>query len=310
MTRRIAALYLVFTHLMTVTCRAEVSPSAVGWGNLLVPGLGATLRGQPETGLLEATAEIGLFYGGTFGVREGGFTIDGSLSLPTSGSFYKPLLGDVMQEFGLKLHMWDTFYHYQQASLALVDSDREKYNSQPLYKGGWKDVMSSPFKADYLTSVWVFPLILVSSAYLVYDYTTSPLQKLTFISRPGEDGLYAFSQIGAIPLGSAFGEEPFFRGFAMREARLYTDSIVVSLVFESTLFTLIHPDDQKLSAFLSGLYFGLMTNHFKGDIGPAVAAHFWINVVSGITTYLIFKRVQGADTPFAPPLTASIQIPF
>lgn len=295
---------------LSMASQEPLSPAAVGWGNLLVPGLGATLRGLPERGLFEASSEIGLFYGGTFGVKEGAFTIDGSVNVPTAGNLYRPLLGQIMQEAGLKLHMFDTFYNYQQAAIAVENSEREKKNPQPLYRGSASDIMAAPFKWDNLSSAWVYPLVLVSSVFLVIDYHNTPLKKLNFNATPGEETLYGFSQIGAIPLGSAFGEEPLFRGFIMRETRLYTNSVTLSILLESTLFTLIHPNELKATAFLSGIYFGLMTNYYAGNIEKATAAHFWVNVVDGVTTYFLFRRVQGKDTPFSPPITAQFQIPF
>lgn len=288
----------------------SLSPAAVGWGNLLVPGLGATLRGYPTRGLAEAGGEIGMYYGGTFGVREGSFTIDGSVDVPTSANLYRPLIGQFLQEAGLKLHFYDTFYNYQMAALAEASSDREKSNPQPLYKGDLGDIMKAPFEWKNISNPWVYPLIVVSGIYLVLDYKWTAVQRLNFQARPGENGLYAFDQIAAIPLGGAMGEEPLFRGMIQRETRLYTGSAVASLFIESSLFTLIHPDDEKASAFLGGMYFGIMTNHFDGNIEPAVAAHFWVNLLDGITTYWLFRRVQGLSTPFAPPLTAEITLPL
>lgn len=96
----------------------------------------------------------------------------------------------------------------------------------------------------------------------------------------------------------------------MRETRSYTGSAVASLVIESALFTLIHPADLRASGFLSGIYFGMMTNHYDGNIEPAIAAHFWVNVVSGLVTYWTLRRSQGKNTPFAPPITGSVNIPF
>ena len=291
------------------TAFSALSPAAVGWGNLFVPGLGATLRGQPATGLLEASLEIGTFYGGTFGVKEGEFFIDGSVQIPTKGNLYKPLTGQVLQEFGLKFHMYNTFYHYQQTVLSLKDTEREKDSPQSLYPGDWKDMLLAPFQWSNLSSVWVYPMILASSAYLIYDFHSTPVKKIDVQPPSGAEGLYGFSQVGAIPFGGALGEEALFRGFIQRESHLYTGSLAGAILIESSLFTLIHPDELKASAFLSGIYYGLMVHHYQGDLGPGIAAHFWVNVMDGFITYFLFRRAQGKDTPFAPPLTASIQIP-
>lgn len=57
-----ALLILLFSQ----SASAIVSPTYIGWGNTLIPGMGATLRGEPGRGMAEAGTEIGLYYGGTF----------------------------------------------------------------------------------------------------------------------------------------------------------------------------------------------------------------------------------------------------
>ena len=193
-------------------CSPDVSPAAVGWGNLLVPGFGATLRGEPARGLLEAGAEIGLFYGGTFGVREGEFTIDSTIVVPPdprTGRLLGPLIGQGLQQFGLKLHFYDTFYNYQKVCLSMEDSEREKSNGQPLYKGDWWDVMSAPFRWKNLSNPWVYTAILVSTALLFYQYNTTTVTPQHHATN-AEESMYALNNVAIIPLGSAFGEEPLF----------------------------------------------------------------------------------------------------
>ncbi len=299
--------------LLIAAARAEaapVSPAAVGFGNLLVPGLGATLRGDSGRGLLEAGIEIGLFYGGTFGVREGTFTIDTTIVLPQRGSLYRPLLGQTLQQFGIKLHMYDTFYHYQQACLAMADSEREKSNPQPLYKGDWSDTLLAPFKWKNLSNPWVFSVIAAATIYVAVDYNNSAPKRSSYVATGGEDALYLAHNILVEPLGSAFGEEPVFRGFIQRETRLYTGSLIASLLIQSAIFTALHPADAKLAAFLGGIYFGFLVERFHGDLEPAIAAHFWVNVVNGFFQYLSFRKGEGKSTPFSAPMGLTVAIPF
>jgi membrane protease YdiL (CAAX protease family) len=303
------AFILVFA-LLPWQAFAELNPGAVGWSNLLVPGLGASLMGDPGRGLSEAGLELGTYFGGSYGVREGDFSIDGSVVVPNSKNLFKPVMGQILQEFGLKYHFYNTFYHYQQAALLAKDTDREKNNPQPLYKGNWKDMLGAPFDVKNLTSIWVWPLVIVSSGYLIYSYKTTAVNAARFKISSGNEALFGTSQMAVIPVTGAIGEEPLFRGFVMRETRSYTGSAVASLVIESALFTLIHPADLRASGFLSGIYFGMMTNHYDGNIEPAIAAHFWVNVVSGLVTYWTLRRSQGKNTPFAPPITGSVNIPF
>lgn len=302
--------FFLFFLLFALPARAELSPAAVGWGNLFVPGLGATLRGKPGSGLAEAGIELGTYFGGTYGVREGNFSIDGSVRVPNRPSLTKPLIGQSLQEFGLKYHFYNTFYHYQQAALAAADTEAEKSNPQPLYQGTWKDMLLAPFRLDNLSSPWVYGLIAASTAYLIYDYQHTAVQRFNFRVSSGNEAFYGISQMAVIPVTGALGEEPLFRGFVMREMRSYTGSAVAALLIESGMFMLVHPADLKVSGFASGVYFGIMTNHFGGNIEPAIAAHFWVNVVDGLVSYWTLKRSEGKGTPFAPPITGSVTIPF
>jgi membrane protease YdiL (CAAX protease family) len=294
------------TSLPAFAADGVVSPAAVGWGNLLVPGLGATIRGHPGRGLLESTLEIGTYYGGTFYSREGSFTIDGTVLVPSGKNVTKPLMGQVMQEFGLKLHMWNTFYNYQQASMHPGNADLELKYQQPLYNGKWDDVLLAPFKWKNLSSPWVYLPILASAGYLAYSYRTTDVVRQNHFSSPGEEALYGFVQGVSIPLGSSFGEEVLYRGFIQREMRYYTDSIPLSILTQTAIFVLNHPPDLRPASAFGGVYFGLMANHFDGDLEPGIASHFWIDFVSGVFVYLSYRKVEGKKVPFS----AQLSIPF
>lgn len=289
---------------------SQVSAPVVGWGNLLVPGLGATLQGHPGMGLQEAATEIGLYYGGTFGVKEGNFSIDGAINVPHANRLSKPLMGQILQELGLKYHFYNTFYHYQRSVLSST-SKREIDEIQPVYQGGMKDILLAPFSTKNVVNWWVLPLVAVSTAFLINDYQTTGVTRYKDMHVSARDeAMFGAAQGIVIPIGGLMGEEPLFRGFMMREFRSYTNSLAASLFLESAAFAAIHPNALKLSAFASGLYFGLMTNYYKGDIEPAIAAHFWVNVASGVVTYWLLRREQGKSTPFQPPITLQANLPF
>lgn len=288
----------------------KLSPGGVGWGNLLVPGLGATFRGDPVRGAAEAIVELGLFYGGTFGVREGEFTIDSSIIVPQRGNLYRPLLGQAMQQFGLKLHMYNTFYHYQQACLAVKDSERELHSPQKLYTGGWDDVLFAPFKPKNLTSPWVFGSILLATGALAYSYHNTDITRNSYRPSNTEQTLSGLNSILLVPLGSSFGEEALFRGFMQREFNLYTDSTLAAILMQTSIFTVMHPESHYLPALAGGLFFGFLTQHFNGNIEPSIAAHFWIDMISGVFDYLSFRLRYGKDAPWAPNVKLVFSLPL
>lgn len=288
----------------------SLSPGGVGWGNLLVPGLGATFRGEPLRGVGEAVLELGLFYGGTFGVREGEFTIDSTIVLPQRGNLYRPLIGQSMQQVGLKLHMYNTFYHYQQACLAMKDSERETNNSQKLYTGTWDEVLTAPFRWKNLSNPFVYGMVLLAAGGLAYAYHNDEITRNAYRPTGGEEALYGMNTLLLMPMGSAFGEEPLFRGFMQREFNLYTGSTLAAVLMQTAIFTAMHPENHYVPAFAGGLYFGFLTHHFDGNIEPAVAAHFWVNFISGIFDYLSFRLKYGKDAPWGPNVKLALSFPL
>lgn len=295
------------TLLMSSTCRADtISPAAVGWGNLLVPGLGASLRGDPGEGALEAGLEIGTFYGGTFFAKESTFRIDGSVLIPDDKKITKPVIGGMMQEFGLKLHMYDTFYHYQQASLDPANAELEKEYEQPLYKGDWKDVLAAPFEWKNLSEPLVYIPIILGSGFVYWNYATTPITYQKHNSTGTEDALYGTSAIVSLPLGSEFGEEVLFRGFLQREIRHYTHSTFLAIASQTALFAMMHPPETRAAAFAGGVYFGLLTNYFDGNLEPSIATHFWTDFVNGIFVYFIYREAEHRSVP----ISSQVTIPF
>lgn len=302
--RKLITLILVFSTL--IQSAWAVQPAAVGWGNVFVPGLGATLRGESMRGLTEATAEIGTYYGGTYLAREGSFNIDGSLVLPKKDSLVRPLAGQVFQQFGLKLHMYDTFYNYQKASSEPENAELQTRYQQPLYKGSWDEVLLAPFKWKNLNTYWVYVPIVVTTLGLMLEYNTKKITPTSYSAKPAEEFLYGFSQGVSIPLGSSFGEEAFFRGFMQRELWLYTGSEYAAVGIQAVVFGLLHTDEIKPIATVGGVYFGLIANHFNGDLEPGIASHFWTDVINGVLIYFLFRKDEGKSVPFS----IQTKIPF
>lgn len=304
-------LSLVFSWIQSVSAYAvdeNISAGVVGWGNLLVPGLGATLRDQPGVGLGEAGLEIGSFYGGTLLAPEQRFRIDGTIDLPQNGNINNAALAQIMQQFGLKYHFYNTFYHYQQVAKANADTEREKSNPQPLYLGTESDIFKSPFQWKHLSSPWVWPVVLGGTAYLTLDYLTSktPRQNINF----GASGqsLYAVGIVGANPVGSYMGEDPLFRGFIQREMIGMTGSVPVAIFTQSALFSILH--ENHANAFVVGVYLGIVTMNDHGSLGRAMAIHFWLDMMDGLYTYLKTRRDAGQYAPLNPPLQTSFMFHF
>ena len=308
---------IMFLSLLTSTggelC-AAVRPAAVGWGNLIVPGLGSTFREQPGRGAIEALLEIGIFYGATFGVSEGSFTIDSTVLLQPSArgrrTLLAPTIGLSLQQIGLKAHMFNTFYHYQQATLAQESSITEIEKLQPLYRGTWTDVLAAPFEFKNLTEPWVFGSILLSGAGIFLDYSKTKVARQRYRPTDFEQGLTAFNDIGLIPLGSAFGEEVLFRGMMQREFHHYTGSLWAAILMQSIIFAALHPEENHIPAFLGGVYFGYLTHHYRGDLGAAIAVHFWIDVFSGLMDYFQFRVAHGGSAPYSPGLKFRLEFPL
>jgi membrane protease YdiL (CAAX protease family) len=304
---RLTLLFLMVTLMVEFDAlAASPAPAAVGWGNLLVPGLGATLRGESGRGLLEATSEIGSYFGGTFYAKEGHFSIDGSVVIPAGKDVIQPLAGELLQQFGLKFHMYNTFYNYQQASLDPAYAEFEKTYQQPLYRGTWNDVLAAPFKLRNLKSAWVYVPVLLSAGFVYAQYRSTDPALHNHQSTAAEGALYGLTDGIAIPLGSSFGEEVLFRGFVQREVWLYTDSLPAAIAVQTLLFTTIHALELRPAAFAGGIYFGVMANHFEGDLEPGIAAHFWVDFVNGVFQYFLYRKSEGKSVP----LSARVAIPF
>ena len=286
----------------------RMSAGVVGWGNLIVPGLGATLRDQPGTGLKEAGLEIGSFYGGTLLAPETRFRIDGTVNLPQSGNINNAAVAQTLQQFGLKYHFYNTFYHYQQVAEENADTAHEKNNPQPLYTGTAGDIFKAPFQWKNLDSWWVLPVILGGAAYLTYDYATGTVQSQNLNFNSTGQAIYGFGIVGANPVGSYMGEDPLFRGFMQREVIGMTGSIPLAVVTQSALFSILH--ENHANAFVVGVYLGIVTLENQGDLGKSMAIHFWLDMFDGLFTYLRTRRAAGQNAPFNPPIGTSLMFEF
>jgi membrane protease YdiL (CAAX protease family) len=275
----------------------------------LVPGLGATLRGHSLEGLAEATVELGTFYGGLFGTHEGRFTIDGSIrDADTQASFDRAVTGQILQQVGLKLHFWDTFYHYQQATIEREKVEGVDDNPQALWRGDWKDNLSAPFKWKNISNPWSYTAIIAATGFLLLDYSSAQITPINARLNGKSEAYYGVDEMISIPVGSSFGEDPFFHGFVEREIRGATKSVWMASIGPAVPFALLHED--RLTAFIVGTYYGFATSALGGDLGPVMASHFWVNVFNGLLGLWSLKRSEGKPAPFNPPLAAQLKFAF
>ncbi len=312
--QRINIIFFVYFILIQL-CFANVpdkpSSSAVGWGNLIVPGLGATLRDRPTAGLLEASIELGTFYGGSLLIDESRFKIDGTASLPQKGSVGKHVTAQILQQVGLKYHFYNTFYHYQQASFDNIEtSDYEKHKEalQPIYRGDWKDMATAPFQWENLSSPWSWPILVGVGSFLMIDYKNAKVFPSSLNLNKNDQRLLLAYNSTVMPFGSSFGEDVLFRGFMQREIHGATNSLPLAMVSQSAMFAALH--DGYITAFAVGMYFGYETHALKGNLGPVMATHFWLDVLLGMIDYWTIRRSSGLDAPFNPPISTSFVIPF
>lgn len=309
-TRKLLKIFLclkiVFVVFLEASCFAAVNPSFVGWGNTFAPGMGAILREEPLRGLGESALTLGTYYGATYFSKEGSYTIDGNLREPKGNNIWRPLVGELMQEFALKYHMYNTFYHYQQASLAAENEPLLSRYQQPLYKDSWQETLVAPFRWKNLNTFWTYIPIAVSIGYLAYQYRTATVTDHLYHATSAQDAMYGIVQMGSIPIGSSFGEEVFFRGFMQREFHYYFNNLYLGILTQSILFTAAHPSQLRPFAAAGGLYYGYMAHQFNGDLGPAIATHFWIDFVAAFFNFLSYKKAQGKGVPFS----VKLSIPY
>jgi hypothetical protein len=226
--------------------------------------------------------------------------------VPESGHVGRAVFGQALQEFGLKLHMYNTFYHYQQASLDPAWDERNKTSPQPLYQGSWDDVLLAPFKWKNIRRPEVFIPTVLIGGFLYYSYRNADIVRRNHFSNSAEETAYELTNGVEIPLGSSFGEDVLYQGFVQREMEIYTGSFLVALGIQTALFTMSHTPRLRPGAAVGGLYFGLMNHFHQGDLEPGIATHFWVDFISGTLDYLLFRKREGKGVP----LSISASVPF
>jgi hypothetical protein len=208
----------------------------------------------------------------------------------------KALSAAFLQEFGLKYHIMNAFFSY-----------RDQYNieggdpGQGIDQRSAKEMFKDPFRWEVLSSAWVYVPIALTSAFVFFDYRSQLnqiQQEITPLNSRSRAYL-AFDQMVMYPVGSAAPEEAFYRGFVQNEFYYLVRSPYFSVPMSSLVFALSHSQDGWPSAFITGLYQGMIAYKNDGDLSYGNAIHFWGVVVLGIETYLLTLSSQVKAPPAA-----------
>ncbi|MGZ3787378.1 MAG: CPBP family intramembrane glutamic endopeptidase [Bacteriovorax sp.] len=208
----------------------------------------------------------------------------------------KPLTAAFLQEFGLKYHIMNAFFSY-----------RDQYNleggdpGQGIDQRSAKEMFKDPFRWEVLSSPWVYVPIALTSAFVYFDYRSQlnqTSQEITPLN--GRSKAYlAFDQMIMYPIGSAAPEEAFYRGFVQNEFYYMVRSPYFSVPMSSLVFALSHSQDGWPSAFISGLYQGMLAYKNDGNLAYGNAVHFWGVVALGVETYVLTLLSQAKAPPVA-----------
>jgi membrane protease YdiL (CAAX protease family) len=298
---------LFFLAFLAQPARAELDYHGVGWVNTFVPGAGEALLGNYGMAALQAGLEIGTFWEGYKLSRLSPLTLDGvPEDLPSadtgivrrrnsrgivSGSrnnrlVQRALVADWLQEFGIKYHMANVYNAYRQAG-AEVDSRLDGHSTSELFL--------SPFRWENLSSPWVYPALAVTAAAMIYQYqqdVRDPGLPRTVRLNMASQRMYDFTYLGVFPAGSGAPEEMFYRGFVQNETGALGGSAAVSIALTAMAYAFSHSANDRLSAGVTGLYLSWMTHENQGQIGRAIAYHFWSDVFAGIYQTFLVRREQ------------------
>jgi hypothetical protein len=285
----------------------------LGWLNAGVPGAGYMATGEVGKGLFQLGYETGSFVGGLELSNGSAFSLDGLVSSTpprgtgarrTTVSYAREFSGDILQEFGLKSHMVNTYLLYRSAAQK-EGADMSKFDDHSS-----SDLFMSPFSAEYLEDPYVYlPILGVmlytfgTLAFEAKDNSFTPVGRLD----PTSNTLYAFNYGLWQPFGSGAPEEMFYRGFLQNEFRSWVDSPFFSIPLSTFLFAISHaPGNGRYTAAVAGGYLGYLADRYHGRLGPGIAVHFWGVVLLGIETIVESQRGQG----ITPPSGLSLQVDF
>jgi hypothetical protein len=268
----------------------------VGWGNVLIPGLGETLNGNPWGGAAQFGYETTTFAAGyALSPRSGISSLDGIGDTFESYqrsqrngqvSINNEIYSDMLLEFAIKTHMTNTFIAY-----------RDAYKAQGITEGldqrTWIEGFKTPFEKKSFDDAWVYvPLAIIAVGLTVQYLTSSPDSNYSALT-PSSNVLFATHYGAWEPLGSGWPEESFYRGFLQHEFTTATNSPLIGILAESTAFAFSHEAGSgRLSAAAVGAYLGFLSYKYDGNLGPGITVHFWGDLLLGLQSILMSQRDQ------------------
>ena len=262
-------------------------------------------------GAIQFGYEVGTFGAGVALSKGGVFSLDGFVSprpatrIRGTGELNdtQVIESEILQEFGLKAHMVNTYETYRDA--ARVNGELPI----GMETKSVKDLFFEPFNSDILSDPWVFAPIALVLGVTIADYWMSVAGTVTRTNalNSSSNALYAMNYGIWQPIGSGAPEEMFYRGFLQNEFKDMTSSAPLAIAMSSTLFALSHmPGSGRDSAALVGAYLGFLANKNNGKLGPGIAVHFWGDMILGLETILLNHKGQRTT----PPTGLQIQVNF
>ncbi len=282
-------------------------PRRVAVAAALLPGLGHLMQGEQALGL-------GIL-GGTAGLVAGGLALGGPRALlPGEDGF-------LLMEGANALWLWSVWDAYQRARLQRARAGPG--DSFPYQTPG--ELLSAPFQPEVLARpTLLLPLLAVlgmavaglplSDSGSLFAQDRVPV--LGRSTAPGWALVANGAAFGVLSMEAAVGEEAVFRGFLLHGM---TDPAAPAggIALQALLFGLLHvpnpflyqdgadvEDGLKAGALTGvlGAHLGYLTWDARGDLRPAVAFHFWYD--------LLLLGFSYVSRPQEVPFRLQIAVPF
>ena len=261
----------------------DISP----WYYNVLPGGSHFYRGDYKDAILFSTAELTL--------AAAGLLVNDEIN-QKNDEINVPLL------LSQQIYLIDKWAYYQKIQLR----DKKKYpgntvpiqfDSTPLSR-----LISSPFRKEIILTKFVLAFSLFGIvdgivSYPSHDKSYKHISSVTAVQTKldrAQGSLIYESMVFCVSSGAATSEELFFRGMLLPMLD-YKFGKSIGLFSSSLIFGSLHllnPGIDKpfyffSQAFLAGFIFGQHVQQNNYELSEVIAAHFWYNVISATTTWII-----------------------